>query len=95
MKCPSCSSKPISFINWAKGSQWYKTKCVECNAKLKANRNTWIAFIIAIFLGIAVGIYSIDVLFFNKYTGLLFGAITIFIFSFISYSSFCGYLIDE
>ncbi len=95
MKCPSCSNKPISFIHWAKGFQWYKTKCVECNTKLKANRNTWVAFIIAVLLGFAINVFSIQVLNFNKYTSLILGVTAIIIIAFISYTSFCGYQTDE
>jgi hypothetical protein len=44
VKCPECKNKAIGFVNWSKGTRWYRTQCDSCARDLKANRITILGF---------------------------------------------------
>jgi hypothetical protein len=73
MKCPNCGQEAITFIDWAKGMQWYKTNCMSCHAELTANATTAIGFILAVVLGGVGG--GLAIIVFD--TGLLMGLLAV------------------
>ncbi len=40
MKCPACGEKAIGFIDWSKGTRWWRTRCDACQAELSASVTT-------------------------------------------------------
>ena len=99
MKCPSCNNTAISFFDWAKGFQWYKTECKSCGQKLKAAPITLFLSVLALILGIAVLLilnYAFQILSpFSFILGLILCFITIAIVGMISYYKTSGYKVAE
>lgn len=54
MKCPACNEKAISLAKWGSTTAVFKTSCQNCNAALKANRVTWIGFLITAIVCVAL-----------------------------------------
>jgi NADH:ubiquinone oxidoreductase subunit 5 (subunit L)/multisubunit Na+/H+ antiporter MnhA subunit len=53
MNCPSCGNQAISFFEWSRGANAFSTQCRSCGAKLKANRATWVGFLLAVLAVVA------------------------------------------
>jgi len=56
MKCPECKNIAIGFVNWSKGTRWYRTQCDSCGQDLKANRITLLGFIFCMIIATAAPI---------------------------------------
>lgn len=54
MKCPSCNTKAISFIQWCQGLNAFKTECTNCNIKLNANIATYAIFIVTMLISLSL-----------------------------------------
>ena len=61
MKCPSCKSQAVTFIEWCGGSKAFKTECNNCHIDLKANIMTYLTFIITLLISIGVIPYLEDI----------------------------------
>ncbi len=60
--CPVCGEPAISFLDWGRGFNAFRTTCRWCEAELVATRGTWIAFMvcIAVFVGFMISMLLVD-----------------------------------
>ena len=53
MKCPNCSSKVISFLDWCGGINAFRYQCPHCGCSLRANARSIVACCIGFLIVVA------------------------------------------